>query len=156
VVDDNFLVLGLLCYHWLSFYNHESSLHRVFAWFLLIVCFFLKKDRVYLCSFLPCTFDGWVPHLLIFIYRVFLLIHQEKLSKLAFIIVTQKRFHPFTITFFESTVPSDPWGVLHDVPKWCGRICPKCWWLCQIMAIGQTQLEVTCCSAGPALQMDIT
>jgi len=44
---------------------------------------------------------------LIFIYRVFLLIHQEKLSKLAFIIVTQKRFHPFTITFFESTVPSD-------------------------------------------------
>jgi len=44
---------------------------------------------------------------LTFIYRVFLLIHQEKLSKLAFIIVTQKRFHPFTITFFESTVPSD-------------------------------------------------
>jgi hypothetical protein len=44
---------------------------------------------------------------LIFIYRVFLVIHQEKLSKLAFIIVTEKRFHPFTITFFETTVPSD-------------------------------------------------
>ncbi len=39
MVDDNFFILGLLCYCWLSFCSHESSLHRVFIWFLLIVCF---------------------------------------------------------------------------------------------------------------------
>jgi hypothetical protein len=39
VADDNSFVLDLLCYHWLSFCNHESSLHRVITWFLLIVCF---------------------------------------------------------------------------------------------------------------------
>jgi hypothetical protein len=35
----NSFVLGLLCYRWLSFCNNESSLHKVFIWFLLIVCF---------------------------------------------------------------------------------------------------------------------
>jgi hypothetical protein len=39
VVDDSSFVLGLPCYRWLSFHSYESSLHRVFTWFLLIVCF---------------------------------------------------------------------------------------------------------------------
>jgi hypothetical protein len=31
---------GLLCYCWLSFRSHESSLHRAFIWFyFVIVCF---------------------------------------------------------------------------------------------------------------------
>jgi hypothetical protein len=30
VENDNFFVLGLLCYYWLSFRSHESSLHSVF------------------------------------------------------------------------------------------------------------------------------
>jgi len=57
-----FFVLGLLCYHWSSFRNHGSYLHTIFTLFLLIVCFcifFLDCD--YMCSHLPCTFDGWVP-----------------------------------------------------------------------------------------------
>ncbi len=33
MTDDNSFVLGHLCYHWLSFCTHESSLLRVFAWF---------------------------------------------------------------------------------------------------------------------------
>jgi hypothetical protein len=54
VVDDNSFVLDLLCYHWLSFCNHESSLHKVITWFLLIVCF---------CFFFgfSFTFNGWIP-----------------------------------------------------------------------------------------------
>jgi len=32
-------ISGLLCYPWLSFHCHESSLHTVFTWLLLIVCF---------------------------------------------------------------------------------------------------------------------
>jgi hypothetical protein len=39
VVNDNSFTLGLLCYHWLTFCSYESSLHKVFTWFLLIVCF---------------------------------------------------------------------------------------------------------------------
>jgi hypothetical protein len=42
---------------------------------LLIVCFcFFFGLCVYLCSHLPCTFDGWVPFL-IFIYKVFLVLN---------------------------------------------------------------------------------
>jgi hypothetical protein len=39
VADDDYFVLGFLCYCWMSFCSHGSSLHRVFTWFLLIVCF---------------------------------------------------------------------------------------------------------------------
>jgi hypothetical protein len=70
VVDDSFFVLGLLCYRWLSFHSRESSLLRVFTCFLLIVTFF-SLGCVYMCSFLPCTFDGSFPSL-IFIYKIFL------------------------------------------------------------------------------------
>jgi hypothetical protein len=31
VADDNFFVLDILCYRWLSFHNHGSYLHRVFT-----------------------------------------------------------------------------------------------------------------------------
>jgi hypothetical protein len=62
VANDNFFILGFLCYHWLSFGNHESPLHTIFTLFLLIICFcFFSLGCVYLCSHLPCTFDGWVP-----------------------------------------------------------------------------------------------
>jgi hypothetical protein len=36
-------------------------LHKVFTWFLLIVCFVFSLGCVYLCFHLPCTFDKWVP-----------------------------------------------------------------------------------------------
>jgi hypothetical protein len=39
VIDDSSFVLSFLCYHWLSFCSHESSLHKVFTWFWLIVLF---------------------------------------------------------------------------------------------------------------------
>ncbi len=39
VADDNSFILSFLCYRWLSFRSHEYSLHRVFTWLLLIVCF---------------------------------------------------------------------------------------------------------------------
>jgi len=39
VANNIFLVLDLHCYHWSSFHNHESYLHRVFPFFLLIICF---------------------------------------------------------------------------------------------------------------------
>ncbi len=58
VVDDNSFVLGLLYYRWLSFRCHEYSLHSVFTWFLLIICFCFFY---YFCSHWPCWFDGWVP-----------------------------------------------------------------------------------------------
>jgi len=80
VVDDNYFVLGLLCYHWLSFCGHESFLHRVFTWFLLIACFYFSVSCVYLCFHLPCTFDGWVP-ILDFYFRGFFFcnpIHEYK------------------------------------------------------------------------------
>jgi len=61
VANDSSFVLALFCYYWLPFHSHESSLHRVFTWFLLIVCFFFSFGCVYLCSHLLYTFDGWVP-----------------------------------------------------------------------------------------------
>jgi len=61
VANDNSFILGFLCYRWLSFCSHESSLHKVLTWFLLIVCFFFSFGCVYLCFHLPCTFDGWLP-----------------------------------------------------------------------------------------------
>ncbi len=33
------MITSLLYYCWLSFHSHESSLHKVFTWFWLIVCF---------------------------------------------------------------------------------------------------------------------
>jgi len=53
--------LGLLVYCGLSFCSHESSLHRVFTWLLLIVCFWFFLGLCLLVFFLPCTFDGWAP-----------------------------------------------------------------------------------------------
>jgi len=62
VIDNNFLILGLLCYHWSSFRSLESYLHMVFfLYFLLIVCFHFFFGLCLLCSHLPCTFDGWAP-----------------------------------------------------------------------------------------------
>ncbi len=43
VADDDSFVLGLLCYRWMSFCSHGSSLHKVFTWFLLIVFFELCR-----------------------------------------------------------------------------------------------------------------
>jgi hypothetical protein len=63
VANDNSFVLGLLCYHWLSFRNHESSLHRVFTWFV-----FFSLGCVYLCCHLLCTFDGWVLILVFYLH----------------------------------------------------------------------------------------
>ncbi len=62
VADDNSFVLGLFCYHSLSFHNHESYLYRVFMFFCRLFAFvFVSLGCVYLCSHLFCTFDGWVP-----------------------------------------------------------------------------------------------
>ncbi len=41
MANDYFFVLGCLCYHWSSFCSFGSYLHRVFSYFLLIVCFHL-------------------------------------------------------------------------------------------------------------------
>jgi len=53
-------------------------MHKVFAWlfFLLIVCFcfFSELSCVYLSSYLPCTFAGWV-HILDFYLQVFFFFH---------------------------------------------------------------------------------
>ncbi len=57
VVDDNFFILGLLCYCWFSFCSHESFLHKVFIWFLLIVfiwfffrfCLLVFSFALYFC-----------------------------------------------------------------------------------------------------------
>ncbi len=74
MADDSSFILRFLCYHWLSFRSHESSLHRVFTWFLLIVCFYLFLGCIYLCFFCPCIFYGWIPildfylHLFIYLY----------------------------------------------------------------------------------------
>jgi len=56
---------SLFCYYWLSFCSHESSLHRVFFKpdFCWLFGFVFSLGCVYLCSHLPCTFDGWVPFL---------------------------------------------------------------------------------------------
>jgi hypothetical protein len=61
VAEDNFFILGLLCYCWLSFCSHVYFLHRVFILFLLTICFFFSLGCVYVCSYLPHIFVGWVP-----------------------------------------------------------------------------------------------
>jgi hypothetical protein len=38
-MDDNSFILGLLSYCCLTFHCHESSLHRVFTWFVLMYVF---------------------------------------------------------------------------------------------------------------------
>ncbi len=48
VANDNSFILSFFSYCSLSFCRHESSLHRVFAWFLLIVCF---RFFFWLCLF---------------------------------------------------------------------------------------------------------
>jgi hypothetical protein len=42
MANDSSFVLSFFCYHWLLFHSHESPLHKVFIWLLLIVyfCFF--------------------------------------------------------------------------------------------------------------------
>ncbi len=58
---DNSFVLSLLCYHWLSFHRHESSLHGSLHDICWLFAFVFSLGCVYLCSYLPCTFVGWVP-----------------------------------------------------------------------------------------------
>jgi hypothetical protein len=69
VIDNNFLILNLLCHHWLSFRSLGSYLQKVF--FSLIVCFsFFSLGCAYLWSHLPCTFNGQV-HVLDFYIQGF-------------------------------------------------------------------------------------
>jgi hypothetical protein len=60
--------VGLYVNLLLSFHTHESSLHRVFTfcivslpYFCWLFAFVLSLGCVYLCSHLPCAFDGWLP-----------------------------------------------------------------------------------------------
>jgi hypothetical protein len=40
----------------------SSSMHKVFDWFFCwLFAFVFSLGYVYLCSYLPCTFAGWVP-----------------------------------------------------------------------------------------------
>jgi len=73
VINDNFFILGFLCYHWLSFRNYESFLHRVFIlfYFCWLFTFVFSLGCVYLCSLLPCTFDEWVPILDFYLHGFF-------------------------------------------------------------------------------------
>ncbi len=58
-------ILGFLCYYWLSFHSHESSLHKVFTWFLLIVCFcFLFRLCLLVFSF--ALYFCWMVRILDF------------------------------------------------------------------------------------------
>ncbi len=62
MANDSSFTLSLLCYRWLSFHSHESSLHRVFTfYFRWLFAFAFSLGCVYLCSHLLCTFDRWVP-----------------------------------------------------------------------------------------------
>jgi hypothetical protein len=70
LTNDYFLVLGLLCYCWTSFCSLRSYLRRVFFPLFFVDCllsFFFSSGCVYLCSYLPCTFDRWI-HILDFLY----------------------------------------------------------------------------------------
>jgi len=61
VANDSSFILGFLCYRWLSFCSHESSLHKVLTWFLLIVCFCFFLLVVSICVFicLVLLMDGF-------------------------------------------------------------------------------------------------
>jgi hypothetical protein len=72
VIDDNSFVEGLLCYHQLFFYCHESSLHRVLTWFLLIVCFCFFF-RLCLVVFSFALYFWWMGSIPDFYLGVFLL-----------------------------------------------------------------------------------
>jgi hypothetical protein len=48
--DCHFLVMSLLCIGFSPFF-----------FFCLFLAFVFSLGCVYLCSHLPCTFDGWVP-----------------------------------------------------------------------------------------------
>jgi len=64
VANDSSLVLIPFCYCWLSFRNHQSSLHKVY-WFIVCFCFFFRLC-VFVFSF-ACIFAGWVPILDLFL-----------------------------------------------------------------------------------------
>jgi hypothetical protein len=57
IVDCSFIAMSHFCI------GSLRDFCRLFA-------FVFSSSRVYLCSHLPCTFDGWVPSL-VFIYRFF-------------------------------------------------------------------------------------
>ncbi len=72
---DNTSVLSLLCYHWLSFCNHKSSLHSVFTWFCWLFAF------VFLWVVFTCVlalYFWWMgSHPWFFTYKVFPFFYQK-------------------------------------------------------------------------------
>ncbi len=81
VVDDNFFILGLLYYCWLSFHSLESYLHKVFISlffndFLLSFFLWVVSTHAFFC--LVLLMDWFLS--LIFIYMVFLLYHIQHIT----------------------------------------------------------------------------
>jgi hypothetical protein len=68
VTDDNSFILGFLCYHWLSFRHHESSLHKVFIWFICWLFTFVFSWVVSTCVLfcLVLLMDGFSSFILIY------------------------------------------------------------------------------------------
>jgi hypothetical protein len=74
-------------------------LHRIFIWFLLIVCFCFSLGCVYLCFHLSCTFDGWIS-ILDFVLQGFFLFFSSKRTSFNF----HKNMKYFYLTFNDKNI----------------------------------------------------
>jgi hypothetical protein len=82
MTNDNFLVVGLLCYCWSSFCSHGFYLHKVFSFFVVdcLLPFFLQVVSIPSLFCLVLLINGFPSLILKNIYMVFLLWYPRRMS----------------------------------------------------------------------------
>jgi hypothetical protein len=127
VAKDNFFVLGLLCYYWLSFCSHESFVHRIFIWFSFTIFFFFG---LCLLVFSFASYFCWMgshPWFLFIIFFFFFLYYLYTLTRTFFYTIDNRKLLRFLLHWNECLIRNELWIVFHLNFQSCKFLFEKSW-----------------------------